>query len=58
MKNTEYIELTEMWRNGDYVDVGEVIFSEDWTNAQVAEFCAYFAKYLGLKELNVLHKFL
>lgn len=47
-----------MWQNGDFVDVGEVIFSEDWTHAQVAEFCAYFVKYLGTKELNVLHKFL
>tara|TARA_Y100000356_G_C11169366_1_gene240451 strand:- start:178 stop:354 length:177 start_codon:yes stop_codon:yes gene_type:complete len=58
MKNTEYIKLTEMWQDGLYSEVGEVIFNEDWSNARVAEFCAYVAKYLGTRELNLLYKFL
>ena len=55
---TEYIKLTEMWQDGDYVEVGEVIAEEDWSNARVAEFCSYVAKHLGLSQLNILYKFL
>ena len=62
MKKTENktnnIELTDMWNNGQYLDVGEIMKSEKWNPAQVAEFCAYFAKYVGLNELNNLYKFL
>lgn len=57
-KNTEFIILTEMWKEGKYLDVGEIIFTEEWDHARVAEFCAYFAKYLGLSQLNLLYKFL
>lgn len=57
-KNTEFIILTEMWKEGKYLDVGEIIFAEEWDHARVAEFCAYFAKYLGLSQLNLLYKFL
>jgi hypothetical protein len=56
--NTTNIKLTEMWQNGDYFEVGEVINNEDWTTSEVAEFCAYFAKYLGVNQLNLLYKFL
>ncbi len=55
---TEYIKLTEMWQDGSYLEVGEVIAEENWGNARVAEFCSYVAKHLGLKELDVLHNFL
>tara|TARA_B100000085_G_scaffold264351_1_gene271215 strand:+ start:1976 stop:2149 length:174 start_codon:yes stop_codon:yes gene_type:complete len=55
---TNNIELTDMWNNGQYLDVGEVMANEEWSPAQVAEFCAYFAKYVGLNELNNLYKFL
>ncbi len=62
MKKTENktnnIELTDMWNNGQYLNVGEIMTSERWSPAQVAEFCAYFAKYVGLNELNNLYKFL
>lgn len=57
-KNTEFVILTEMWKEGKYLDVGEIIFSEEWDRAKLAEFCAYFAKYLGLSQLNILYKFL
>ncbi len=57
-KNTEFIVLTEMWKEGKYLDVGEIIFSEEWGHAKLAEFCAYFAKYLGLSQLELLYKFL
>lgn len=57
-KNTEFIILTEMWKEGKYLDVGEIIFTEEWSHARLAQFCAYFAKYLGLSQLNILYKFL
>lgn len=55
---TEYITLTELWRDGHYSEVGHIINSERWTSSQLAEFCSYFAKYIGLNDLEVLHKFL
>jgi len=58
MKNTEFIELTELWQNGNYDQVGSIINVESWSPARVAEFCSYVAKYLGLTQLEVLYKFL
>jgi len=55
---TSNITLTEMWYNQDYNGIGQVMNQEQWTPARVAEFCAYFAKYVGLNELNNLYKFL
>jgi len=58
MKDTEFLELTELWQDGDYHGVGSIINKESWKPARVAEFCAYVAKYLGLNQLEVLYKFL
>lgn len=58
MKTTEYIELTDLWYDGQYEKVGGIIKEESWTASQVAEFCFYFARHLGLRELEILHKFL
>ena len=58
LNKTNNIELTEMWRDGHYLAVGKTMEREEWSPAQVAEFCAYFAKYIGLAELNKLYKFL
>jgi hypothetical protein len=58
MKNTEFIELTELWQDGDYYKVGSTINAEKWTQTRVAEFCSYVAKYLGTSQLNLLYKFL
>ena len=58
MKNTEFIELTEMWHDGLYNQVGDVINNENWSRARVAECCLYFNKYVGGASLNVLYKFL
>jgi hypothetical protein len=58
MKNTEFIALTEMWQDGLFSEVGEVINNENWNRARVAEFCFYFNKYLGRGQLEVLHKFI
>jgi len=58
MKNTEFINLTEMWQNGNYNDVAETIKTENWEHSTLAEFCSYFVKYLGIRELNLLYKFL
>jgi|TARA_B100001564_G_C20653113_1_gene677848 hypothetical protein len=55
---TEYIELTEMWNQGNYVQVGDIMREEQWETHRVAEFCSYFAKYIGLNQLNILYKFL
>jgi hypothetical protein len=56
--NTEYIKLTDLWNNGQYLEVGNIINNEQWNPTEVAKFCAYFTKYLGVNQLNVLHKFL
>lgn len=58
MKNTEFIELTELWQDGDYYKVGSTINAEKWTQTRVAEVCSYVAKYLGTSQLNLLYKFL
>jgi len=55
---TEFINLTDMWQDGNYGAVGDCIRKENWELYRVAEFCAYFSKNLGLNELNLLHKFL
>jgi len=56
--NTKYIKLTDLWNDGNYAEVGEIINAENWSHSRVAEFCAYFAKYVGLNELALLYKFL
>ena len=50
--------LTELWRDGDFLQVGDIINNERWCAARVAEFCAYFLKYNGQTQLEILHKFL
>lgn len=57
-EETEFINLTEMWKDGKYAEVGDIIFKENWSHSRVAEFCLYFAKYLGLKELDILVRIL
>ena len=47
-----------MWHNQDYIGIGQTMSNENWTPSQVAEFCVYFAKYVGLNDLNILYKFL
>jgi len=56
--NTEHIKLTDLWHNSQYTQVGNIINKEDWSRKEVADFCSYFAKYVGLSELEILHKFL
>lgn len=55
---TDFIELTELWNNGSYNKIGEIIRREKWDQNRIVEFCSYFAKYVGLRELNILYKFL
>ena len=55
---TEFIDVTEMWQDGDYNEVGDLIKNERWSSSRVAEFCAYLNKYLGTRELDVFYKFL
>lgn len=56
--NTEYVKLTDLWNNGQYIEIGDIIKKESWKPSEVAEFCAYFARYCGLNQLNILYKFL
>jgi hypothetical protein len=56
--NKKYLKLTDLWFDGKYTQVGNEIKKNNWTNKQVIEFSSYFAKYCGLKELAILHKFL
>ena len=58
MNKTKYIVLTDLWHNGKYSEVGDIINAESWNSSRIADFCSYFAKYCGLKELRVLSKFL
>lgn len=55
---TDYIELTDLWHKGKYLEVGKIINEEQWSPFRVAEFCLYFVKYMGLREFELLHKFL
>jgi hypothetical protein len=57
-KNTEFIQLTELWQDGEYNQVGAIINKEGWTPSSVAEFCAYVNRFLGSNQLNLLYKFL
>ena len=56
--NTEYIKLTDLWNDGDYAELGYIIKEENWNASRIAEFCSYFAKYCGTRELELLYKFL
>ena len=55
---TEFIVLTELWHDCKYNEIGAIINSENWSASRVAEFCAYFMKYIGTESLGVLYKFL
>ena len=55
---TEFIQLTELWKSGHYNKLGVIIKQERWSRERVAEFCAYFSKYVGANQLNILYKFL
>lgn len=55
---TEYITLTELWQDREYQSVADIINQENWSRARLATFCAYFSKYLGREELEVLCKLL
>jgi len=55
---TEYITLTDLWFDGKYLEVGQIVKKEKWEADRVAEFCLYFVKHVGLKDFEVLHKFL
>jgi len=55
---TEFVTLTELWQDGGYLLVGQIINDECWSAARVAEFCAYFNRFLGPEQLRVLYKFL
>ena len=53
----EVIKINMMIKDGEYNKVGEIINNEKWSRARVAEFSAYFGKYLPT-QANLLYKFL
>lgn len=53
-----FIDLTEMWQDHMYLEVGQYIRQAKWTSRKTTKFCAYFCKYLGTKQLEVLYKFI
>ena len=55
VRNTGYIYFI---RCNEYIKIGKIINQEDWNPSEVAKFCAYFNKYLGSTQLNILYKFL
>lgn len=55
---TDYWKLLEMWRDHDYYEVGQIIRTEEWGPSRVAEFCAYFSRYIGQSSLETLYKFI
>ena len=52
------LELTEMWQDGKLNEVtAHILDSKDFmAKDRLIDFCVYFSKYLGLKELQVLQK--
>jgi hypothetical protein len=47
-----------MWQDCKFIEVGKCINEAGWLPAETAEFCAYFCKYLGTKQLETLYKFI
>ena len=56
MNDTDFINLTELWQDGKYTKVGDAL--RPLGARQVSEFCAYFSKYVGVGQLQILHKFI
>jgi hypothetical protein len=55
---TDFIYITELWQSGEYIEVGNIISNENWPPGRVAEFCAYFSRFLGSSQLEILYKFI
>lgn len=53
-----YIKLTDLWNDGEYTKVGSMLSEGSWSPSQMAEFCAYFCKYCGVSQLEILYKFI
>ena len=56
--NYTNIELTDLWFEGEYEQVAEIIRdSKDFLEKdRLTDFCLYFDKYVGRRELEVLQK--
>jgi len=56
--NYTNIELTDLWFEGEYEQVAEIIRdSKDFLEKdRLIDFCLYFDKYVGRRELEVLQK--
>ena len=54
---TEFIILTDLWQDHRYEEISRILSKEEWPRARVVQFCGYFAKHVGMNELQVLHLF-
>ena len=54
---TEFIVLTELWNTHRYEEISNIFEEENWPRNRLVQFCSYFAKHVGMKELQVLHLF-
>ena len=56
--NYENIDLTDLWFDGEYEQVAGIIrdSKEFLEKDRLIDFCIYFDKYVGRKELQVLQK--
>ena len=54
----EKLMLTEWWQDNKYLQVGEHIKHAGWTPREMLDFASYFCKYMGTKQLEILHKFI
>ena len=56
--NYENIDLTDLWMDGEYEQVAGIIrdSKEFQESDRLIDFCLYFHKYVGCKQLEVLQK--
>jgi hypothetical protein len=54
---TDFVVLTEMWRDHQYEEIGILLENEDWPRGRLVQFCSYFVRHMGIDELKVLHLF-
>ena len=50
------LEITDLWYEGKYEEVAQVIKQENWSTDRTIDFCLYFSKYVNKGDLQVLQK--
>ena len=55
---TENIHLSDMWHDGKYKEVADLITEENWSHSDIVNLSLYFVKFVGTRDLRVLMKLL